>query len=308
MTLTRRRAMAVVAVSAIGASVLRTETQVVERFRALGAEATLTVIGDKQSAETALRACRAEIAAVERVFSLWNADSELARLNEAGRIAAPDPRFIELATHARAISAATGGAFDPTVQVLWQALAKGEDPAGKRPLVGWRGLSVKRTGIAFDRPGMAATFNGIAQGYAADRVAWVLATHGFRASLVDLGEFRAVGPHPARPWRIGIRDPNDGGLATTLEIDREAVATSEPAGTRIAKHPHIFDPLSREGEGWRSVTVLAPQAWRADALSTAIAASPQGDARRLLRRGGAKRAVLIGSDGVVRNWRSDTVT
>ena len=306
MRVTRRRAMGVLAAAMVGGSAQaerERDVRTVRRFRALGAEARITLLGAPQRAGAALDACEAEIEGIEATFSLWRADSDLARLNAAGSLARPDPRLVDLAAHAHAMAGATGGAFDPTVQAVWLARARGGDEGTARALVDWRALSVTAARARFARPGMAATFNGIAQGYAADRVAGVLRAQGYRAALVNMGEYRALGSAPGRPWRLGVQDPVSGGIAAVLDVEGVAVATSEPRGTLIAGHAHIVDPLHRPGPHWRSVTVLAGQAWRADALSTAIAAAPVGQAEALLRAGGASRAVLIDAAGAVRDWR-----
>ena len=73
----------------------------------------------------------------------------------------------------------------------------------------------------------------------------------------------------------------------------------------VAGHPHIIDPLERPGKRWSSVTVEAREAWRADALSTAIASSPMQQAESLLASGGATRGWLIAGSGVVREWSAN---
>ena len=47
--------------------------------------------------------------------------------------------------------------------------------------------------IRLARPGMALTLNGLAQGFAADRLAEVAARHGLTDVLIDTGEARALG-------------------------------------------------------------------------------------------------------------------
>ena len=300
---TRRRAMAVLAAAALGGSAHGAVERAERRFRALGAEARIVLLGGTGRARAALDACILEVRAVEASFSLWRADSALSRLNARGSLEAPGMRFVELVSRARQMARATDGAFDPTVQPVWRSLARGGDDAKARMLVDWRGLTASPARAAFARPGMAATFNGIAQGYAADRVTDVLRAHGFRAALVNLGEYRALGSGPGRPWRLGVQNPAEGRIAAVLDVADMAVATSEPRGTLVAGRPHIVDPLARPGPRWRSVTVLAGEAWRADALSTALAAAPMDDAAALLRAGGARRAILIDERGAVRDWR-----
>src|SRR5690606_33904156 len=121
------------------------------------------------------------IARLERIFSLYRADSDLCRLNRDGRHDAPPLELVELLSLAASVSAASGGAFDVTVQPLWLRYAEhfaavDADPAGPAlddllALVDWRGVSVDAGRVALARPGMAITLNGIAQGYITDRVA-----------------------------------------------------------------------------------------------------------------------------------------
>jgi thiamine biosynthesis lipoprotein len=67
------------------------------------------------------------------------------------------------------------------------------DLADARGLIGWDAVHVDAAEIAFDRPGMALTFNRIAQGFATDRAAAALAAHGFGHVLVNVGEWRGLG-------------------------------------------------------------------------------------------------------------------
>lgn len=150
---------------------------------------------------------------------------------------------------------------------------------------------------------MAASFNGIAQGFAADRVFSVLAQYGFHNALVDIGEFVAHGTKWGRPWHIEIREPTTGQIVTHIETTAGAIATSELNGTLIKGHQHIIDPLGRTGERWASVTVESKEAWRADALSTAIAASPLANAEHLLDAGNATRVWLINTSGKLQRWQ-----
>lgn len=83
------------------------------------------------------------------------------------------------------LSALSGGAFDVTVQPLWNLYAlhffgtASPQPDGPAPpaierarsLVDWRGIDVTPRQIALLRHGMGVTLNGIAQGYVTDRVA-----------------------------------------------------------------------------------------------------------------------------------------
>ncbi|SPH23833.1 hypothetical protein DEA8626_02905 [Defluviimonas aquaemixtae] len=63
---------------------------------------------------------------------------------------------------------ATGGTFDPTVQPLWRAMATGGNVEAARRPVGWGRVRPSAREMRLD-PGMAPTFNGVAQRHAADR-------------------------------------------------------------------------------------------------------------------------------------------
>ncbi|MCB1402788.1 MAG: FAD:protein FMN transferase, partial [Rhodobacteraceae bacterium] len=104
-------------------------------------------------------------------------------------------------------------------------------------------------------------------GTIADRVTALLRARGFEAPLIDTGEMRLPG---AARRRVVLPEA---GLA--LRLAECAVATSAPGALRFGpgRH-HLFDPRDGRSPGlWRSVSVIAPEAETADALSTAFAVS-----------------------------------
>lgn len=238
---------------------------------ALGAPASVTLVGiNAIDARPVFARLEAELARLERIFSLYRADSALVRLNQTGRLAAPPPELLGLLRLAGRIHAVTEGAFDPTVQPLWQALANGADIAAARRCVGWEGVHFDAQEIRFDRPGMALTLNGIAQGEITDRVAALLGGQGFGDILVDIGEIVARGQRPdGGPWQAGIATPQ-GEIVQRVTLSDRALATSAPNGTRLAADQgHIIGP---KGQGPRHslVSLSAPNAALADGLSTAL--------------------------------------
>jgi thiamine biosynthesis lipoprotein len=249
---------------------------------ALGAEASITL--RHPEAERIIAACRAEIARLERIFSLYDARSALSRLNARGRLDAPPFELLELLGQCGALHAATGGLFDPTVQPLWaayaEAFAGGRAPDAEtigRALerVGWSGVAAEPGRIAFARPGMALTLNGIAQGYVADRVAALLRAEGLTDVLVNTGEMRALGGHPdGGAWPVSF-DDGRGRPAGSMELRDAALASSAPLGTAFdaeGRVGHILDPRSGRpaASAWRLVSVTARTAALADGLSTAL--------------------------------------
>lgn len=338
--LDRRRAIGVLAAAAgaglaglavpMGGRAHATATQVYRwRGIALGAPATIAIHHrDEAEARRLIALSRAEIERLEAVFSLYRPTSALARLNGDGRLDAPPLDLVTLLSAVRAWSARTSGAFDATVQPLWRLYAAhfavpGADPAGPpaaaiaaaRALIDYRAVQVSARRIAFARPGMALTLNGIAQGYITDRVADLLRAEGMGAVLIDVGEIRALWRRPdGAPWRVGIADPaKRAHTLATLEIVDKAVATSAATGTVFdpaGRYQHILDPRrGRPGRGLLSASVVAARACDADALSTALLADPGLAARVPDWRGpdwrevAIERIVTVDSAGNVSNRR-----
>jgi thiamine biosynthesis lipoprotein len=255
---------------------------------ALGADASITLAGlDDEPARRLLEACRAEIQRLETIFSLYRQDSEISRLNARGSLADPARELVNLLDVCADLFRLSGGAFDPTIQPLWQlyaetyghALSPGAPDAGevarRRQLIGFDAVSWDARAVRFGRPGAAITLNGIAQGAITDRVTAILRAGGAVHALVNVGEYSAIGAHPAgRSWRVGIQDPRaPDGIAEVMELTDQAVATSGAYGGRFGEsgYHHIVDPRTGTSpQRYLSVSVRHPSATLADGLSTAF--------------------------------------
>ncbi len=294
------------------------------RGTALGAAATIEIHHpDRDFAQRLIVRAVAEAARLERLFSLYRADSDLVALNKSGVLVAPAREMVELLQESLCYSKLTDGAFDVTVQPLWETYwryftmpdAEATSPAAgtiasaaKR--VGHEHLLVNRDRIAFARPGMGVTLNGIAQGYITDCITDLLRSEGITQTLVDMGEARCIGTHPSgRPWSVGIAAPDDAGSTRqTIEVVDQAVATSGTYGFRFdrdGRFNHIFDPKTgASAQAYRSVTVVAPTATAADALSTAFNLMPPRDIERTLGQLHDVSAYLLLNNGEMVEWKS----
>lgn len=270
MTLNRRRFLALSACT-LSACALATPAAAGVRHRwqgtALGADVALTVQGGTPAAARAFfaEAARA-LRGIERQFSLFTG-SDLRRLNAVGRLAHPSADMLAVLHLAGRVHDATGGAFDPTVQPLWEARRLGRDEAAAAALIGWRDVRVDPAEVRLARPGMALTLNGIVQGLAADRLARIAVRHRLDRVLIDAGEVRAVG---SLPWTARIDAP-DGSIIRELALRDRALATSAAFGTRIGpagNRAHIVGPMGQDAQ-WSLVSISADSAMLADALSTA---------------------------------------
>ncbi len=268
----------------------------------------------------ARRALAAAVRAVRQVDQLVNLDrpsSQVARLNRDGVLAHPDPHLLAMLETARALALLSRGAFDMTVQPLWQVY-RDASRANGRPLrserlkasakVGWERVQCDAERVAFARPGMQLTLDGLAQGYAADLALAALRARGIVDALVDTGVFTTEGGKPGqRPWTVGVADPRqDGMLAASMQLDGRSAATSGDYACTFTPdfvHHHIFDPATGDSpQELASVTVLAPSGILADGMSTAFMVMGARKAHALAAGLAGVDVMTINKRGVV--WKS----
>lgn len=276
MRVTRRQfvvtGIAAGVVGSAGALVASGQTQpaFVWRGAALGGEARVSLYGpDREAAQSALEAVAGEIDRLENIFSLHRTASELSRLNRDGHIDTPTSDLLAVLASAVAWRSRTSGAFDPTVQPLWQAAAAGHPPSPDLLALAGTPIEIGPGRIAL-APGASLTLNGIAQGRIADRVTEILMAHGFTDVVIDAGELRLPG---TTRRTVGIP-----AAKAAVSVAGVAIATSEPKtlvfDAKTFRH-HLIDPRTGESpRHWLSISVFAPTAEMADALSTAFAVLP----------------------------------
>ena len=237
---------------------------------------------DAAHAERALDAAIAEIRHIEDQMSLFREDSAICEFNRSSRLDHPHPDLLAILRVSQDVARRSKGAFVITVQPLWQAFAEAQkqgrlptsmEVQAARQLVGWRGLEVSERSVRLLRPGMGVTLNGIAHGYAADKVKARLQSMGIAHALVDTDEWASLGkPAHDGDWTLGVANPRDAhALITRVALQGRCVATSADNectfSPDFANH-HIFDPSTGYSPTELScVSVMAPTCVMADALS-----------------------------------------
>jgi len=252
---------------------------------ALGTTVHLTVLHDDvRDAEQAIDAAFEQLDHMEGALSIYRPESTISRLNRDGYVEGGSGFLTACIETAIAMSQATDGAFDITVQPLWELYAdaqrEGRVPLPReieaaRSLVDYRQIEFSYRRIAFAKPGMAVTLNGIAQGYALDQARHVLRQCGIRHALLDVGELGALGDKHGEPWKAGVQHPRiEDAYATVTMLDSRCLATSGDYATSFTADRsanHLIDPRTgRSPTEFASVSVLARTAMHADALSTAL--------------------------------------
>nr|WP_303652488.1 FAD:protein FMN transferase [Paludisphaera mucosa] len=249
------------------------------------------------------------VEALEVQLTIYSDDSEVSRLNRtahAGPVAVESGLFA-LLERARALSEWSGGAYDVTAGALSQAWGFVRGPrrvpseAERTEALarsGWRKLRLdrERRTVAFDVEGMVINLGSIGKGFAIDRAVDVIRSHWLPTSALVHGgrsSLFALGSPPGRfadRWEIALRNPFDDETPLgVFRVRNRAIGTSGGAFQRFEAdgrtYGHILDPRTGEpAAGPASVTVLAPDAAEADALSTALYVMGPEAARDLVAR------------------------
>ena len=262
------------------------------------------------------------LARVEGLMSTWDAASELSQFNSF-RSTEPfpvSPDTFEVFRWAVTLAEETGGALDVTVLPLVQAWGFGaggsesapapdeETLARVREATGIRHLELDSDGrwVRKLRPDLECDFSALAPGYAADRLAGMLAGRGLAGFLIDVGgELVARGRNAeGTPWRVAVERPEEEGrrIARVALLDDMAIATSgdyrsyrEVDGERVA---HIIDPRTARPirHALASATVIDTLCVRADALATALMVLGPEEGMALARRLDLAALLLIRND------------
>lgn len=301
--LTRRRFLAISATAPLlaglagGAGLLPAHAAAVTRWQGVAMGAAASIRLAHPDAKAIAARVWTEIDRLENIFSLHRPASALSRLNATGRLDAPPFELLECLSLCDTVHRASGGLFDPTIQPLWQLYAS-RHASGHAPepaaiaetltRIGWQAVAFDAGAVRLARPGMALSLNGVAQGYVADRVAARLEAEGLTDILVDTGEFRAVGGQPGGgDWPISLQ-AGARLLPDTVALRDRALASSAPRGTvfdAAGRVGHILNPLSGEPaqSRWDLISVTAPRAALADALSTAMCLMPRAGITAMLQ-------------------------
>lgn len=229
---------------------------------------------------------------VDSQMSTWKPESDINRLNAAGRgewIDLPDA-LLDVLDAGLSIGMATGGAFDISLGDAVSAWGFQGKAANEQAIRTARNRQRspahdmleldKRNRRARKHAEIRLDLNGIAKGYGVDQLAAIARDHGIGNCLCAVdGELRAAGTRPdGSGWPIAIERPDHDQRAahSVLELQDASIATSgdyrhwiDVNGRRLS---HTMDP--RRGmpltDGPASATVIAQDCMVADAWATAM--------------------------------------
>ncbi len=253
-----------------------------------------------------------EIARVDQALSDWRDGTELFEVNRQagfGPVAVSQDMY-EVVERAHHFSEISNGAFDITFNVMWGVwdfktrparLPDAAEISRRLPLINYRNVifdADART-VFLRRRGMKLGLGGIGKGYAVDRVCMLLEKYGMRHYIVaGGGDIRVSGSRGKEPWRMAVKHPRRQGVLYLLDMTDVAIATSGDYERYFVldgeRYHHILDPKTgHPARGLSSVTIIAPRATDADALSTAVFVLGLGKDMALLETIPAVEAIIV---------------
>jgi thiamine biosynthesis lipoprotein len=264
------------------------------RFRAMGSQVHAIVVEPPPGAPVTVRSV---IACLERLWSRFDPDSDISRLNRAsGDTITVAPETITLLDASLVAWQLTDGAFDPTV---FGALVAAGDVEGRPGTTGSTtfapGLDPSGAGgdlIAADPddltaslpPGIGFDPGGIGKGLAADLTVLRVLEDGAAGVMVNIGgDLRAEGvPPDGEVWSTAVEDPFDPSrTVAVIRFSAGGVATSSASARMLpGGGSHLIDPSTSRPIAWDrgACTVLSGAAWLSEAFAkAALVAGPERD-------------------------------
>ncbi len=261
-------------------------------FKLMGSRYEITVVAQsKEEGDEYMERAISEIERIEQLISSWRPDSETSSINKAAGIhpVKVSEELFSLLQRCIQLSKITSGAFDITYAAMdriWKfdgtmtQMPSAREVAASVKNVGYQNMVLnegKRT-VFLQKEGMKIGFGAVGKGYSADKAKSLLQESGVKGGIINAsGDLTVWGEQPdEKPWMVGITNPlNKNKVFSWFPISDGAVVTSGDYEKFVVldgkRYSHIIDP--RTGyptHGLVSVTVFAPKAELADALSTAI--------------------------------------
>jgi thiamine biosynthesis lipoprotein len=238
---------------------------------------------DENKANNAITAAFAEARRIDTLFSTYLKDNNMWKINNSSteKLYVNKETFYILKKSGY-IWEITEGAFDVAIGNIIDLVGFDKNspkvPSYTEVLkatenIGWKKIKLEDPDILFKPKNIKINFNAIVPGYAADKCAKILEDNGISDYLINVGgELFSKGEE----WKIGIQHPRmENELIGTISASGYGVATSGDYQQYFKKNgkrfTHIFNPATGySANECEAVTIIAPDAITADALSTGI--------------------------------------
>ena len=232
--------------------------------------------------------CWNEVDRINKIISSWNASSEVSRINKGSgeKPVKISRELFSLLSYCKELSETTQGAFDITIKPAlniwyWKTGIVPSDSLINSVigLVNFKNLELNKITLTayLTKKGMSIDFGAIGKGYMADKITSLLKLKGVTEGHINCGGDIFSFSSKISTSIIGIVNPiNTNDILFSLEVSNASVVTSGNYyrffKSEGKKYSHIVNPKNCKPveNDIVSVTVVAPNATLADALSTAV--------------------------------------
>jgi thiamine biosynthesis lipoprotein ApbE len=275
---------------------------------------------DPQQAALVEGTILAEIERLRKILSIYDATSDVSRVNAAMAPVAVSQELLEVLGFYDFWTARSRGAYNGHLGELigaWKAAEKAgapPTPAMLAPIVrglaqpGWK-LDAKAHTVARLTAG-TIDINSLGKGYIISKavVAARAKAPGTQGILLNIGGdiFASGLAGPATPWTIGVADPNhnedNAPPLTQVRLSDHAISTSgayERGYTFAGKHySHILDPRTGyPASGAASATVITANSANGNALATTLCVLKPEEGLALAGQIPDTECLIVGLDG-----------
>lgn len=294
----------------------------------MGTVVEITVINNKDNPEedatlapvedidAAVEAAFAKIKKLEELFGRRQKGSDIWKINRSpGLSVSVSPETYKLVEDGLNFSKISDGAFDITlgrIIELWDF--ESEKPSVPNAVAiehALKGIGSKS--VLLDKEALAITplnavkldLGAIAKGYIIDEAGKILIANHIDNFIINAGGDMVIrGKRGSKPWKVGLQHPRDTGkVLAHIEIEdaETAIVTSGDYERYFIeggeRYHHILDPgTGYPAKGLISVTIKAPGAKVADALSTAVFVMGAEKGLALIEELEGVEAVLVDKD------------
>lgn len=288
-------------------------TEYSKEFFAMDTYVKFTAYG--KNTKDALELAEKRFVEMEAMWSVTNESSDIYAVNHAnGNSVTVSEQTADLITYSLQTANETK-TFEPTIYPIMTAwgFTTGENrvPSAEEikellQNVGSEKVIVEGNSVRLEQ-GVLLDLGAVGKGAAGDEVIQILKENGITSALLDIGvNIQLIGQKKGADWRLGVRSPFGEGTVGVLEMSDAAVVTSGNyerffTDENGISYGHIIDPFTGypADSGLASVTIVASEGKRADALSTSVFIMGLEDAARFWRENRDFDMILILQNGEI---------
>ncbi len=275
-------------------------------------DTVMTIEANGERSEEAVTEIKKMIFDVEAILSNKDKNSELSLLNKKKRLKVSED-LIELAKASVEYANLTDGALDITTYEASRAwgfldgnyrIPDREELQSLVKNIDYRNIKIDKDTITLGED-TSIWFGAVAKGYCSQKAVQILKKYDINSAIVNLGgNVVCVGkPLDDSGWNIGVEDPeNIGSALGVIKVNDMAVVSSGNYQRFFEKdgkiYHHILDPKTAAPADVDidMVTIVTPDATRADCLSTALYVMGMDKAIDFYNRSGKDFGLVIAKD------------